>query len=100
MGFASVGKDGVMVLWKLVMSITSASLFMFANALFSCGIGAARYTALMIGGKPQEKQLRLYRRVALILSFSGLCYVGYSIRLYLCGIWAANPGTAQTAQTP
>lgn len=84
-GFASVGKDGVMVLWKLIMSIVSTSFFMFANALFSCGIGIARFTALKMNGKRPEEQLQLYRRVAAILSFSGLCYVGYSIRLFFGG---------------
>lgn len=83
--FTSVGKDGAMVLWKLVMSIISTSFFMFANALFSCGIGVARYTALKMDGKSPEEQIRLYRRVAAILSLSGLCYVGYSIRLFFGG---------------
>lgn len=83
--FASVGKDGFMVLVKLVMSIASASFFMFANALFSCGIGLARYVALKMQGKETVGQLRLYRRVCAILSFSGLCYVGYSVRLFFGG---------------
>lgn len=83
--FVSVGKDGFMVLVKLVMSIASASFFMFANALFSCGIGLARYVALKMQGKETVGQLRLYRRVCAILSFSGLCYVGYSVRLFFGG---------------
>lgn len=83
--FVSVGKDGVMVFVKLVMSIVSFSFFMFANALFSCGIGIARYTALMMQGKDRGDQLRLYAKVALILSFSGICYVVYSIRLFFGG---------------
>ena len=83
--FVSVGKDGFMVLVKLVMSIASASFFMFANALFSCGIGLARYVALKRQGKETVGQLRLYRRVCAILSFSGLCYVGYSVRLFFGG---------------
>lgn len=44
--FMSLGIDGFMVLVKLVMSIVSSSFFMFANTLFSCGIGLARYVAL------------------------------------------------------
>lgn len=83
--FVSVGKDGFMVLAKLVMSIVSTSFFMFANALFSCGIGLARYTALRMHGKEASEQLRLYRWVSVILSFSGLCYVGYSVRLFFGG---------------
>lgn len=83
--FVSVGKDGFMVLVKLVMSIASVSFFMFANALFSCGIGLARYVALKMQGKETVGQLRLYRRVCAILSFSGLCYVGYSVRLFFGG---------------
>lgn len=83
--FASVGKDGFMVLVKLVMSIASASFFMFANALFSCGIGLARYVALKMQGKETAGQLRLYRWVCAILSFSGLCYAGYSVRLFFGG---------------
>lgn len=83
--FASVGKDGFMVLVKLVMSIASASFFMFANALFSCGIGLARYVALKMQGKETAGQLRLYRWICAILSFSGLCYAGYSVRLFFGG---------------
>ena len=83
--FASVGKDGFMVLVKLVMSIASASFFMFVNALFSCGIGLARYVALKMQGKETAGQLRLYRWVCAILSFSGLCYAGYSVRLFFGG---------------
>ena len=83
--FASVGKDGFMVLVKLVMSFASASFFMFANALFSCGIGLARYVALKMQGKETAGQLRLYRWVCAILSFSGLCYAGYSVRLFFGG---------------
>lgn len=83
--FVSVGKDGFMVLVKLVMSIASTSFFMFANALFSCGIGLARYVALKMQGKETAGQLRLYRRVCAILSFSGLCYAGYSVRLFFGG---------------
>lgn len=83
--YVSVGKDGVMVFVKLVMSIISFSFFMFANVLFSCGIGIARYTALMMQGKDQEEQLKLYAKVALILSFSGICYVAYSVRLFFGG---------------
>ena len=83
--FMSVGKDGFMVLVKLVMSVASASFFMFANALFSCGIGLARYVALKMQGKETAEQLRLYRWVSAILSFSGLCYAGYSVRLFFGG---------------
>lgn len=83
--FVSVGKDGFMVLVKLVMSIASTSFFMFTNALFSCGIGLARYVALKMQGKETAGQLRLYRRVCAILSFSGLCYAGYSVRLFFGG---------------
>lgn len=83
--FVSVGKDGFMVLVKLVMSIASASFFMFANALFSCGIGLVRYVALKMQGKETSEQLRLYRWVSAILSFSGLCYAGYSVRLFFGG---------------
>lgn len=83
--FVSVGKDGFMVLVKLGMSFASASFFMFANALFSCGIGLARYAALKMQGQEAVTQLRLYRLVSVILSFSGLCYVGYSVRLFFGG---------------
>lgn len=83
--FVSVGKDGFMVMVKLVMSVASASFFMFANALFSCGIGLARYVALKMQGKETAEQLRLYRWVSAILSFSGLCYAGYSVRLFFGG---------------
>lgn len=83
--FVTVGKDGFMVLVKLGMSLVSLSFFMFANALFSCGIGLARYTALQMQGKDSGQQVKLYRRVSGILSFSGICYVAYSVRLFFGG---------------
>lgn len=83
--FVSVGKDAFMVLVKLIMSIVSFSFFMFTNALFSCGIGIARYTALSMRGKNWNEQLRLYRRVSLVLMFSGICYAAYSVRLFFGG---------------
>lgn len=83
--FVSVGKDGFMVLVKVGMSLISTSFFMFANALFSCGIGLARYTALKMPGKEPFEQRKLYRAVGAILCFSGLCYAGYSVRLFFGG---------------
>lgn len=83
--YASLGKDVVMVLAKIVLSIVSASFFMFANALFSCGIGLARYTALKMQNKPMKEQLELFRKVSVILSFAGLWYAGYSVRLFFGG---------------
>lgn len=72
-----------MYLWGL--TLVSLSFFMFANALFSCGIGLARYTALQMQGKDSGQQIKLYRWVSGILSFSGLCYVAYSIRPFFGG---------------
>lgn len=83
--FVSVGKDCVMVFAKLVMSIVSFSFFIFSNALFSCGIGLARYTALQMKDKNKSEQRKLFRRAMLILAGSGLCYVIYSIRLFFGG---------------
>ena len=87
-GFFTLYRSEKTVSWcwsRLVMSIASASFFMFANALFSCGIGLARYVALKMQGKETSEQLRLYRWVSAILSFSGLCYAGYSVRLFFGG---------------
>lgn len=83
--FVSVGKDGFMVLVKVGMSLISTSFFMFANALFSRSIGLARYTALKMQGKEPPEQRKLYRAVGAILCFSGLCYAGYSVRLFFGG---------------
>ena len=84
--FVSVGKDGFMVLVKLVMSIASASFFMFANALFSCGIGLARYVALKMQGKETSEQLRLYRWVSAILvmalAIAAYTFVEFGIQIH------------------
>lgn len=83
--FLAVGKDCVMVLIKVALSIISASFFMFANALFSCGIAVARYEALKMKGHGKGSQLKKAVKVSSVIIFSGLCYVCYSVRLFFGG---------------
>ena len=83
--FLAVGKDCVMVLIKIALSIISSSFFMFANALFSSGIAVARYEALKMNGQERGIQLKTAFKVSSVIIFSGLCYVCYSIRLFFGG---------------
>ena len=83
--FLFLGKDSVMVLIKIALGLISSSFFMFANALFSCGIGIARYEALKMTGQDRNVQLKMTMKVSAILIFSGICYVCYSIRLFFGG---------------
>ena len=83
--FIAVGKDCVMVLIKVALSIISSSFFMFANALFSSGIAVARYEALKMKGQERKSQLKKAVKVSAVIIFSGLCYVCYSVRLFFGG---------------
>lgn len=82
---ASILKDGVLVVAKSVLSIIGASFFMFVNALFSVGMGAARFIAVKMHSQEREQQIQSYRSVGIIVSIAGICYVLYSIRLLFGG---------------
>ena len=81
----SIMFDVFWVAGKSILSIISASFFMFSNALYSSGIGMARFVALKMHTQAKEKQIVSYRLVGIILSFASLCYVIYSVRLFFGG---------------
>ena len=81
----SIMFDVFWVAGKSILGIISASYFMFANALYSTGIGMARFVALKMHTQTPEKQITSYRLVGMILSIASLCYVIYSFRLFFGG---------------
>ena len=81
----SIVKDIFLIVGKLVISFVSTSFFLFANALYSCGMGLARYIALKMHSQPREKQIANYRLVGIIISIASICYVIYSARLFFGG---------------
>lgn len=78
----SVVKDVFMVLSKTVISIAALSFFMFTNALYSAGLGVARYIAVKMHTQDGKKQIRSYFYVGGVIFFASACYVVYSIRLF------------------
>lgn len=78
----SVAKDGFMVLSKTVISIVALSFFMFTNALYSAGLGVARYIAVKMHTQSGEKQIQSYFRVGVVIFLASISYVIYSIRLF------------------
>jgi len=78
----SMAKDVFMVLSKTAISIFASSFFMFANALYSAGLGVARYLVLKMHTQNGEKQIQSYFRVGEVIFFASISYVIYSIRLF------------------
>jgi len=81
----SILKDGFLVMGKASLAIVSASFFMFVNALYSTGVGAARLIALKMHGQERKKQIASYCRVGIIITTASICYVLYSLRLFFGG---------------
>lgn len=81
----SILKDVFLVVGKMVLSIISLSFFMFVNALYSAGMGIARYIAIKMHTQEKEKQILSYRFVGIIISAASICYVLYSTRLFFGG---------------
>ena len=81
----SIFKDIFLVLGKVVISVVSVSFFMFTNALYSSGVGIARFLALKMHTQDKDKKLTTYRYVGIIISGSSICYVLYSVRLLFGG---------------
>lgn len=71
-----------MVVGKLVLSVISVSFFMLVNAMYSTGMGLARFVALKMHEQERTKQIRGYRNVGIIIMLASFCYVLYSIRLF------------------
>jgi len=81
----SILKDTFLVAGKAIISVISVSFFMFVNALYSAGIGVARFVALKMHTQEGKKQIRSYRLVGIIICISSICYVLYSVRLFFGG---------------
>jgi len=81
----SILKDTFLVAGKGIISIISASFFMFVNALYSAGMGIARFVAVRMHSQEQRKQITSYRFVGIIISVSSICYALYSVRLFFGG---------------
>lgn len=81
----SIVKDIFLIAGKLVISIVSASFFMFANTLYTSGMGIARFVALKMHSQTRKKQIESYRLVGIIITAASICYVVYSIRLFFGG---------------
>jgi len=81
----SILKDTFLVLGKGILSVISVSFFMFVNALYSAGMGIARFIAVRMHTQDKKEQVKSYRYVGIIISFSSICYVLYSIRLFFGG---------------
>ena len=87
----SVFKDAVFVVVKGTISLVSLSFFMFVNALYSAGMGVARYLALKMQEHSVQNQIKSYRAVGIIITFSSVCYVLYSVRLFFGGSTGTYP---------
>ena len=81
----SILKDIFLVVGKGILCIISVSFFMFVNALYSAGMGLARFIAVRMHTQEKKEQVKSYRNVGIIISFSSICYMLYSIRLFLGG---------------
>ena len=77
-----MAKDVFLVLSKMAIGIFTSSFFMFTNALYSAGLGVARYIALKMHTQNGEKQIQSYFRVGGVILLASACYVIYSIRLF------------------
>ena len=81
----TIFKDAFLVLFKSGISIASVSFFMFVNALYSAGMGIARFIAVKMHKQDLKTQIKSYRYVGIIILASSFCYVLYSIRLFFGG---------------
>ena len=81
----SILKDAFLVVGKGIISIVSVSFFMFVNALYSAGMGIARFIAVRMHTQDKRTQITSYRHVGIIISVSSICYVLYSVRLFFGG---------------
>lgn len=87
----SVAKDIFLVVCKSALSIVALSFFMFANALYSAGLGVARFIAMRMYTQNGEEQINSYFRVGGVIFLASACYVIYSIRLFFKSSTASFP---------
>lgn len=76
-------KSGFLIIGKLLITIVSLSVFMLLNAFYSLGMGIAKYMAYGIKGKGKREQIIVFRQIGCVIVATGLCYVFYSIRLFV-----------------
>ena len=81
----SILKDTFLVAGKGIISFLSASFFMLVNALYSAGMGIARFIAVRMHSQDKSRQIASYRYVGIIISVSSVCYMLYSVRLFFGG---------------
>lgn len=79
----SLIKDGFLVLGKTVLSIVTFSVFMFVNALYSFGMGTAKYLAIKMKDQDKAQQVKSYRLVGIVITLTSLSYALYSTRLFM-----------------
>jgi hypothetical protein len=75
-------KDAFLVASKMAISVISLSFFMFSNALYSAGMGIARFYAVRMHTQNRVRQIKSYRFVSIIISTASIFYVIYSVRLF------------------
>ena len=78
-------KDAFLVVGKTAISVISLSFFMFASALYSVGMGVARFYAVRMHAQERVRQIKSYRYVGIIIFAASICYVIYSTRLFRGG---------------
>lgn len=78
-------KDAFLVASKTAISVISLSFFMFANALYSAGMGVARLFAVRMHNQDRVRQIKSYCYVGVIILAASICYVIYSARLFRGG---------------
>jgi len=88
---AMLVKDSFLVAGKFLISLASLSFFMFANGLYSVGVGVGRYIAIRMHTHNREDQMKSYRMVGVVILLSSVCYVLYSIRLFFGGKTVSYP---------
>lgn len=88
---ASLLKDVVLVLGKAALGLVNGSVFMFANALYSAGLGLARASALGMNSQSGRLRPRSFCCVGAAILATSLCYMLYSLRLFFGGSTTAYP---------
>lgn len=78
----SLKKDVVLVLGKVILSCITLSGFVFVNALYSAGMGIAKYSAIRSQEKEQKKQINSYFEIGAAILGASLCYVVYSLSMF------------------
>lgn len=78
MKIITICKDYFLVLEKAIFGIVSHSSFMWINALYSCFLGTARTMCIKNIKSDYEKQMMIYKRVAILLILASIVYTVYN----------------------